>query len=314
MNKKERVSRLFDLYSQNLALINAIPEIHIEPEITEPTFICPLCLAYFTRNDIDGLRLEHIPPKSVGGTDGNAIITCETCNNNAGSSIEADLANRLLFQGISRGIPGLKMKVSSHFHIGDEKYKHKHTLETNEDGLLLYGDKEHTNPDVFEAISNKPFDSISYPENINRMAHKPAVIAMLKSAYLKMFKVFGYASIASPPMQKIREQIQKPNETIVRGSCIREWGFSDSMLGVNVVRVPEDIKSYLIVLDFGRDKLKRRFGIFLPKIDDIDLEVYVKLGDKYHTDDKPVLSGENFLDLPHFLTNPEYIMLCHQRW
>ena len=61
------------------------------PELENP-YICPLCRRPFASAGlVDGtLTFEDAPPKSYGGKP--VALTCKSCNNSSGSSVDASLA------------------------------------------------------------------------------------------------------------------------------------------------------------------------------------------------------------------------------
>ena len=47
---------------------------------------CPLCLCLFSRDQIEDLSLDDVPPKTVGAK--LKVLTCEACNSTAGHQLD----------------------------------------------------------------------------------------------------------------------------------------------------------------------------------------------------------------------------------
>jgi hypothetical protein len=90
MDRKRKRPQLFELYSRNLAVSTSEHVGH---------YACPLCLDWYDESALETdpplLTLEHARPKGLGNP--SFVLTCKTCNNTAGHSIEHHLHSRLEF-------------------------------------------------------------------------------------------------------------------------------------------------------------------------------------------------------------------------
>lgn len=72
--KKKLKDELFTLYAKNLSIYS--------PEFSD-TFLCPICLKMFDRNELDKLACAHVFPEKLGGR--LLTLSCSECDNKIGS-------------------------------------------------------------------------------------------------------------------------------------------------------------------------------------------------------------------------------------
>lgn len=307
MNNREKRERIFKIYSDNFQSIvdNTILK---ETYNKEYGYYCPLCTELFNKKDLDEkiLTLEHNPPKSLGGKD--SILTCKKCNSKSGHSIDVELLNAL------RKIEGYSFKPNSEIRT---KFTNKSTGNKginaqikidNEGTFIINIDSKNNNPKV----SEKFFNSVTHiyknplfvadlrntgwqkkmsfrfpkPEPINENLLK---ISLLKIAYLLAFEKLGYIFLFSKNMQIVRQQLDKPNEEIIKPPFWIKYDFPDDKLGINIITKPREMRAFLIIFDLKTKSDKYRFAIILPGLGENDEKIYDILPEKLTT-------GEGFIN------------------
>lgn len=98
--------------------------------------------------------------------------------------------------------------------------------------------------------------------------------ALLKIAYLYVFRLFGYGALIPESMQSVRRQIEDPTKPVLPKSWVVKWPFLEDVPGVSLVFWPGGLRAYLVVFDLDSGRRRRRFGILLPEPDDVDLKVH----------------------------------------
>ena len=208
---------LFNIYSNNLHFLKEHGYlINIQLKF-ERTFICPICLRQFSEGDLDSkslnmLTIEHAPPESLGGSGGT--MTCKECNSVAGTEIDAYLVGRLR-ELDSRGfLPNTetRARVTS----GDITVQGKITVD--KDGIMtMTHDAKHNHPvklaNFIDRVGpdSNPIIHIEFANKNNKISFHRWQIGLLKTAYLLLFKKFGYAFILDKVYDPIRQQIHNPD-------------------------------------------------------------------------------------------------------
>ena len=163
---------------------------------------CPLC---WQETRFDRLTLEHIVPSAVGGT--QTVLTCRGCNNDHGSDFDAHLAQHQSIVDAFRGHGTLRTKLnvnghqlSANLEWGDG-HKHFHVV------------GKATNPASSDAaerefVSGKVFEiDLTLFFGYDKTRFQKAV---LRAAYLILFKCFGYEYARHDVVQAIRRRITDP--------------------------------------------------------------------------------------------------------
>jgi hypothetical protein len=191
----ERRQRLFQLYAANLALYTS--------EFPGRCG-CPICERVFSKQAVEpatlAMDLAHVYPEACGGK--LATLTCKECNSRIGSRYEAELARdyrlvdalggygrgridgRLHFDGGSIGVTVARR--DNHFHF-DEVAKQ-------------------TNPAERERFTSRCSGSdIEFTLQIRAPDNGRHSMAMLHSAYLCLYRYFGFEYVALGNSRWIRE-------------------------------------------------------------------------------------------------------------
>jgi hypothetical protein len=204
-NKRREI--YFDLYSKQPG--------HLD--MTEgKNFYCPICTIGFTRDALLVkclcVSLAHIIPASLGGT--WVTLTCSGCNHRNGTELENDLLKYYQIKDWSRGDGSIPVT------IGEEK-RIRASLTRPESNKMSF--RVHTpfdSPHVkkhYDYIGSTEFASggqFSFSFQTNRPKRTNA--AILQSAYLLLFRFFGYDFARLDTYQPYREQILNPDKEIIR--------------------------------------------------------------------------------------------------
>jgi len=185
-------------------------------------YVCPLCLLGFSEDDIGtDLTEEHVPPKSVGGA--VLLLTCRSCNNSAGHTIDAAIADRDHIESFAQGISGTAEYTGrARLKLGDAEVTVD--VETGPNGVRLNVVRGRTGPTDLEAlraafdaaVEAGTSDGLAFTLTPRRRVHtRQASIGDLKSAYLLAFTKFGYKYGTSAALSVVREQIDSPESKVV---------------------------------------------------------------------------------------------------
>lgn len=224
---KQRRRGLFWEMSANLA--------RLRPGLAG-TCICPLCMTGgFTEADIMGpsprLTEEHCIPDGLGPA--TAVLTCATCNNTAGANIDGELHKWVEFDAFCRSEQknAFNARLTSDDqnmgieitrtggekpHIGIRiiaKQSNEKDVQKHKDSMMAWAE---------QGITPNPFN-LHFKGNVlprERLAH----VALLKAAYLLLFKRLGYYyPIMLPIFESVRSQIRnfEAEELNVRSLVLR---------------------------------------------------------------------------------------------
>jgi len=207
MNKNEkRRLRLFDLYSKNLS--------HFFPSLPNPSFMCPICRTGFLQEAVidqspakDGSRLlvniAHCYPESCGGK--IVTLACKSCNNRMGTQYEHHLGiEKKLNQAFDHETSDT-IAVKASFEAGNiaatfSKIGDVHYVTLDKDSNP-YGHSKIAEELKVSAASNR----IKFGLTFDRPDEERATVALLHTAFLMMFREFGYEYALSPMAEKIRK-------------------------------------------------------------------------------------------------------------
>lgn len=279
MTKREsQRRRLFDLYSQNLTNVCELGKLRLSyPDetgntgrvITEPVIYCPLCMKVYPsdalgEDGIDRLTIEHIPPGAVGGK--GKILTCKLCNGKFGKELDHHLLKQMTIEPFSRGLNNSTIK-------GEVRVGNNIPLPTIlgfEDGTLTMKPHFHKS---YEEQYYKTFDEVKlfqegskFNIRVQGSNQRRYILGLLKSAYLEMFSLFGHIFLFNSSTQKIRNQINKPDEWLLPHSSVLEMNFDKERAGVHIIYSPKERSSFLVILDLSLkgSNYSKRIGVLIP--------------------------------------------------
>lgn len=279
MNKEAKRRHLFNLYVDNLRQVKQHDGIRISLDLDDH-FLCPLCFRLYSPESLcdRSVSLEHAPPEAAGGKDSDCTLTCTQCNNVTGSQLESRLKDSLERRDLFDRVPGASIDIEYRALPEGEDMWLPATLESTLAGFNILGHADRAHPDLITTVSSEAFMSGVTKFQIRFEVYpQRTAAALLKIAYLFLFRLFGYAAVIPSSMQSVRQQILNPAENILPKSWIVNWPILEDYPGITLVLWPDDLRAYLVtfVLDSGRRK--QRFGVVLPQPDDIDHETHKRL-------------------------------------
>jgi hypothetical protein len=258
MSNAEKLESLFELYSGDLA--------RYAPTL-KGQFGCPLCLKAVQRHEPLKCVVaeEHIVPSKLGGR--ATTLTCRKCNNSQGSSLESNLIRQVR---IETG----KKPYSARIEVGAGEFGANVFLPRNS----VSGDLE------VEWIPNQ-----SHPARLD--AAKAGIRAggrdlrmrlnygynearargsLIRSAYLLMFRYFGYRYVLDPSASGLLEVIQDPflESPVTNATKLQALDTLPDELNlpaIAIVKEPEDRQSFIALLELDREP-RRTFSIAVPPL------------------------------------------------
>lgn len=265
VTEKKRSTRLFDAYASNLA--------SFAPQFNGK-FMCPLCGRLFSRDSISRkeVTIEHIVPSRAGGR--LTTLTCRRCNNRDGSMLERPLVDSLRV-----GTPVLPVRAT--LSVGEGQFRGEFYYPSEENpSPRLVGVPKWSDPrrariaaEAIKAGSSEIHIDLSKGRN-------PILsqVALLRSAYLLMFRYLGYGYILHPCAREIRRQLANPLEgsPVLRGVF---WKLEDppTTSPFNIVFRPIELRSFFVILDLSTD-ITHYAGALLPGFDKESQAIYERLG------------------------------------
>jgi hypothetical protein len=314
MSKSNRIIKesIIKLFSQNLEWVKEYPSISFKPDFSNG-YICPLCFEVFFQKDLDTtlenhLTLEDIPPKSLGGNP--KLLTCKKCNSRSGHELDAHLLNNLLELDSNLFLANSKTKAT--FELNGNKMNG--VIEIEDNGTIkLVCQPNRSNPqesgqfmrDLIppRTISNSLFSHDKIIENgfktppFNIKFHKAsnerrAKVALLRIAYLIAYSTLGNSLYANKGLYKVREQILNPDKNILPEVFWINYDFPKELEGVNIICLPKELQSFLIVFNLYTKSKARQFAIVLPGPSGPGIKVY-----DFIENDLCVGDGSSFLNV-----------------
>lgn len=267
MDNSERRAKLFEIYNRNLLAVMEHPAFTTKVDL-EDHFVCPICLRVYSREALDSkeITLEHVPPGSLGGK--VSALTCKSCNNYAGSSLEKDLTDEQKFLDFLRDVPGAE--IDSLLGIDDATMRVSITIRKDQEGKPMWsfvGIPNASNPRYVEQI-NKRFETNRVSElgfSFELYRKRRPTIARLRIAYLIAFSNFGYAFALHPSMRAVQEQILNPDKEILNSLDRLKASYPSETIGLNLITAPPELRSFLVVFEtMSLLGTTEKHGIILP--------------------------------------------------
>jgi hypothetical protein len=269
---KKLVAKLreFDSFSQSLKVASG----------EEGKYRCPICLRSFQHDELSKLTWDHFPPKIIGGS--KRVLVCLDCNISSGRLLESTLPRYQKRSKFEKEFPGhFPMKYSSGGIVmrgavrasPDKIEFHSRTEDKFESAL------EQFTRDLEEAYTDNKWDGKQFSLSTDKelsYSKRYLEVAFLKSAYLASFKFLGYSYILQEPVEKIREQILKPNERVFNWLSIKRPNQREGrFVRFLYISAPVFLRSFAVT--FEGFQIDRDFGVFLPLPRDHKLSIYSNL-------------------------------------
>ena len=207
----------------------------------ERGYICPLCLEIIT--EAGRLTREHVPPKALGGD--VLCLTCKGCNNTAGYSVDAAMAERALVERIMLQGPGgqfIQLEVDG-TRVNARAVRRGDFI----DYEML---EQYSSPAKYQEILQKfktPREGSKLRVWFNRQhSDREALVGDLRTSYLMLFAKFGYSFILDAALDPVREQIQNPKLPV-----IEQWWLErrEQLEKRSILLVTEPIRCFVVNID-----------------------------------------------------------------
>lgn len=292
-NRVKKAESLFSAYTKNLSFYH--------PQLAG-VFLCPICLQPFTRDAVlsGELTLEHIIPSSLGGK--ILSLTCAECNSKAGTQLDAHLVQRIRIEDILSGKSDKPLKAR--VKIGNGEFGADIYLSENQDpNIRIVGIPSISSPELHALASLEIESGVKSFSLHGSLGYKdvPSRVAVLRAAYLLMFRYFGYGYILYRNLKQIRSQILQPE---VETSPIKAIYLIDEMPLTNIIALlkqPDDLRCFLAIINISTN-IKRNIAVVLPGPDPKSETIYERWI-------KASISGQiNYRpDIDVLFYNPAYI-------
>ncbi|HWQ18623.1 MAG TPA: HNH endonuclease, partial [Methanotrichaceae archaeon] len=256
MRKQEIREKLFDIYAINLS--QAVPGIR-------DTFRCPICLRDFNRSDLEAdqaLTLGHIIPDALGGS--IYTLECGKCNSSIGAAYDSHAANMKKF----RDWLNMKEGAEKFVRISDGVSTVSAMASWEADHKLVIKATDWEDPNYKEQAKrmflqqNNP----SFTLNLNsKSIPERETISTIHSAFLMMFYCFGYEYLLSSEADIIRTIINEHKAPWDIRKMVADMmeTLPFPIPAAGVIREPQDIKSFIVILPNPEDAERARI-VFFP--------------------------------------------------
>lgn len=309
-NKQKKLA-IFKLFSQNLEWVKEHPFISIKPDFSNG-YICPLCFDVFSEKDLDDsfpnyLTFEDIPPVSLGGKP--LALSCKSCNSRSGHELDIQLLKKLLEEDAKLFLPNSQAQTT--FELNGNSVNG--TLEVDSNGKVIIDlHRQRSNPhqsnqfmkDMFpprtiynpmfypdKALSNQ-YESPTFRMKFKETSkERRAEIALLRIAYLYAFATLGNGFFINGGLYKVREQILNPEKDILPKVFWLKIPFPKESEGMNIITLPKEMQSFLVIFNLKTASLERQVAIVLPGPSSPSIKVY-----DFLTNELCVGDGTNFLN------------------
>lgn len=244
-------------------------------------YICPICLRpHSDLTSVDPLTLEDAPPKSLGGSANS--LTCKSCNNTLGHSIDFHLSERLRELDSRNFTPGTQTEVK--VKIGNETFQS--TIIIDDQGrMMMSHSKKNNNPLKLEEKMRELRGDVKIDMSFlnTRVIPERLEYALLKTGYLLAYERFGYTIILDPCFDIVREQLLKCDAKIYPNSFWVMPPYPKSSSGVYYV-LDRGLECLFVLFCLNTGVSEKMFGVFLPlPIHPIN-QVIDRLNNKYEVE------------------------------
>lgn len=261
--KKETLKAYLFTYFKSL---NKFPDKYLSLFFVDPinppehfAYLCPLCL----KNGIivertigigmhDEFSLDHFPPESVGGF--QTMLVCKKCNNEAGKLYDFSLKEKIQNMAFHNKVPSASLKSKSKITDVTGNYPSKLTIdEKGEMEISLKPFEKIHAPYLDEFIEYSKTNSDYKIDLTFKIPDESKVFkALLKTAYLACFELWGYDFIFSETGEIIKSVLNGEAEYPVKniffwvGDSIKENKIEHFPLGVCYLKDPAEFKSFTV--------------------------------------------------------------------
>jgi hypothetical protein len=201
---------LFKIYSKNVSIFF--------PSRPQPLFICPICLKEFGEDSVrNGARLDgskltvniaHCYPDALGGN--LFTLTCAACNERMNRHFDHHLSKEAKTYRVMD--PSEPDTLDGRVQINGHTITAEFSVATDNKPRVVMS-RDRSNPHDFDSVVkylNAFIDKVVpgvpafSPIPSQRMEPDRVSIALAHTAYLMMFRAFGYEFVVSPMAEEIR--------------------------------------------------------------------------------------------------------------
>jgi hypothetical protein len=118
-----------------------------------------------------------------------------------------------------------------------------------------------------------------------------AEIALLRIAYLYAYAILGNGFLINGGLYKVREQILNPDKEILPKVFWLKVPFPKESEGINIITLPKELQSFLVIFNLKTSSQERQFAIILPGPSSPSIKVYDFISKELCVGD-----GTNFLN------------------
>ncbi len=168
--------------------------------------LCPLCLQAYSEDAIDleepELTEEHIIPESLGGK--LVTLSCKSCNSTHGSKLDAHLVQMVRSQNSLAGLGTVPLKG----RIGIAGNQFPAQFDVRSRTFRVGGGSPAVIDEVNGMFQKGSIESMDLNFSLGYIPDR-AYLALLRIAYLAIFRELGYRYILSPAAGVVREIISR---------------------------------------------------------------------------------------------------------
>jgi hypothetical protein len=252
-------------------------------------------------------------------------MVCAACDNSAGTMIDVHLKDRFDTEDFIQGRNQARANVW--VYVGDYKMPGELQLFAAEDGKPSFAVRVHHKrcaPSALKAVQDAATAKANRPESptfqvkwrLSFNQHRGR-IALLRAGFLMMFRQFGYSYILNPGLNRVREQILKPDEKIIPGAIAVDLGEAGPPANsVAIITSPPEHRAYFVTMRLvskksGRAVLK---GVVMPGLGDDRDAIYERMHDAEQTGQPFHARFTSIKYDADLLSRPEAVMLPYEIW
>ena len=301
--------KLFESYAANFS--------GYFPKVGE-VFLCPICKQAFGRDSLStetGPTIEHCIPQALGGR--LLTLTCKACNNQAGTRLDAHLLRKLEADDFLQGISMIPKDAA--VSMGEYRLKASVGFQGVENRLWTSQIiKRASNPAsqaaVMKALYSGEAKSLKFHFNFGCKILN-ARIALIRIAFLLMFRQFGYGYVLCNSADILRSQLLNLNESQIPKEAI--FTVNDNIAVVNralIVQYPHEIRCFLMPVRLTTKSKSRVYGVLLPGFDNAPKTFYERLQDYVRIEQRFNIKVSPIRYDPRFLSGSQDMVTPHEVW
>ena len=251
------------------------------PPILGDVFRCPLCLRDFNRvpSLVDKISKEHILSRKLGGR--LVTVTCRNCNNTDGSNLESSLVQQVLLEAGIRYPQGEVQFDNSRFQA--ESRMARSDDDYNDIVVIPKASNPSSVKKVWQSLEAGNVIGKEIRHNLDfGFVQRLSEVALIRSAYLYMFWVFGYEYIYDKSAKSIRDLLSDPfkNTSVLSGIQWRIGIKPPSRLCLGIAMEPSELLSSYGVFLTLHEASEHVAMVTLPPFGDDGVGLYTRLGQR----------------------------------